>query len=132
MSLYNKNDPVQILDDGSFVGTKSKIKKSLFKGPGVLKVYAPWCPHCQNKVVCMNALSNMLGEFGMQVYVLDATDNPDFSVSHKIVGFPTFINVNPDGTVGKVMENVFDIKGIVDGLCKAGHGKTCGMEPPSC
>ena len=35
-----------------------KISSEIFKGPGVLKAYATWCPHCQSKVQELNNLAN--------------------------------------------------------------------------
>lgn len=122
--LYNDNDSVQILDDASFIGKNLKIKPEYFSGPGVLKVYARWCPHCKDKVKCLNHLASLLQPNDMQVYVLESDDNPIFArhYGRQIQAYPTFLEVTANGYVGERLlgQNgmpVFKLEDIVGALC---------------
>ena len=121
--LYKKKDPVQILDDGSFIGPDSHIIPELFNGPGLLKVYAPWCIHCQAKVKCLNLLAGYLHKHGMEVYVLDGTDNnPIFIETFNVRGYPTFLEVDSQGNITGLLkdkqgEQVYTVPSIVAALC---------------
>lgn len=126
-ALYSAKSSVTILDDDSFIGHPYKIRAKQFKGPGVLKVYAPWCPHCVSKVECLNILATLLQDEGMQVYVLDGTENDLFCEHYGISGYPTFMHVNADRTVGQQM-NAYDVPTIVQELCKV-NSKVCKMHP---
>ena len=126
--LYYDDDAVVILDDSSFVGKDCKIKSKAFINDGILKVYAPWCPHCQSKVECLNKLAELLKSQDITIYVIDSEDNPIFAkhFANKIQGFPTFLEVTPDGYIGdrvknKKGESVYSVPDIVSALC--GHNK---------
>lgn len=91
-------------------------------GAGFLKVYAPWCPHCQNKVVCMNRLGDVLSAFGLTVYVLDADANPEAARTLGVTGYPSFFHVGKDGTVGGMLRTpegqpVGQVYEIIAALC---------------
>ena len=122
--LYNNNDPVTVLNDGSFIGKNCRIRKDEFLGHGFLKAYAPWCGHCQGKVKCINQLAEILPEFGVAVYVINADDNPMFAehFREKVRGFPTFLHVNESGHIGDVMKTkdgaqVYSVPDIIASLC---------------
>lgn len=122
--LYTAKDPVTILDDGSFIGVDSKISKRFFKGKGFLKVYAPWCGHCQAKVNCINRLAKIMPEHGVTVYVINAEDNPVFQRHFKdrVRGFPTFLEVSDKGKIGDQMttksgDPVYSVPDIIASLC---------------
>lgn len=120
--LYSDSDPVTILDDGSFIGKKCKIKTGIFQTHGILKAYAPWCGHCQAKVTCVNKLAEILPEFGVTVYVINADDNPMFAEHFQVRGFPTFLQVDGQGYIGDVLRNkngepVYSVPDIIAALC---------------
>ena len=105
-TLYSKRDPVIILDDGSFVGENMKISLKHMKNPGILKVYANWCPACQSKVKDINNLASILKKQNVSIYVIEAADlNPIFAnhYSNKIGFYPTFLKVYKDGTIGDMI-----------------------------
>jgi thiol-disulfide isomerase/thioredoxin len=122
--LYGPNDPVTVLHDGCFIGTNLRIKKKCFLEHGLIKVYAPWCGHCQAKVKCMNKLAGILEEYGVTVYVINADNNPIFHGHFKdrIRGFPTFLEVSDRGTIGQPMtdkdgEQAYTVPAIISSLC---------------
>jgi hypothetical protein len=105
IDIYTDNDPVHRLDDGTFLGSK-KIRTHAWFGPGVLEVYAPWCPYCQQKVQAVKVLAE---QGDTAVYVLDGTVNPTFSYAHNIKSYPTFLRVLPDGTIGEELSDLTEI-----------------------
>lgn len=119
-SLYNKNDGVIVLTDANCTGSKIT---SGFKGPGVLKAYAVWCPHCQNKVDDFKALAASFKDekIGLNVYVIEADINSAFASAAQIEGFPTIMYVDPQGNttnlVDKAKQSVHDVPGILTALC---------------
>lgn len=122
--LYSHDDPVIVLDDGSFIGKQCKIRKQFFQSHGFIKAYAPWCGHCQAKVNCMKKLSSILKEYGVSVYVINADNNPMFAehFRDRVTAFPTFLSVNDKGVIGtplldKKGEQVYTIPGIISSLC---------------
>jgi hypothetical protein len=110
VDIYTDADPVNRLDDASFLYRNKKIRLHAWKGPGVLEVYAPWCPHCQEKVNAINILASSTGA----VYVLDGTSNPSFRFATGIASYPTFLKVLPDGTLGDEIDG--DLDAVVDYL----------------
>jgi thiol-disulfide isomerase/thioredoxin len=96
--LYTEQDPVIMLDDGSFLRSV-KIRDEKWNGPGVLKVYAPWCPHCQSKVEDIKQLAEKY-----TIYVLDATVNPMFRFAHGITAYPSFFKVLDNGQIGDMID----------------------------
>jgi thiol-disulfide isomerase/thioredoxin len=101
--IYASKDPVVRLDDGSFIRHR-KIRPLYWKGPGIIQVYAPWCPHCQSKVNSMNILADKLRDNNQAVYVLDGTDNPHFRYAHGVNAYPTVLKVLEDATIGEVID----------------------------
>jgi thiol-disulfide isomerase/thioredoxin len=143
VSLYSDTDPVHVLKDDGFFFDDGKAKIRNFAGAGVLKAYAPWCPHCVSKVTCINVLAEILKEDDLAVYVINAENNPHFSRNVAVAGYPTFFEVNsngivgaqlktPDGgPVGSVPDIVIALCGNQSGMCdlknhlEALHGKGC-------
>lgn len=104
MSLYTNNDNVIILKDSDFF--KKNINKKKFKGPGILKAYAQWCPHCVNKAPQLKIIADLLKEHrtGKYIYVLDADTHQHISRILNVEAFPTFFKVNKTGSVGKKLD----------------------------
>lgn len=104
--LYHDTDKVVILDDGDFY--RHQISKLKFNGPGILKAYAPWCPHCRNKSDSIRALAEMMDEYDHDktIYVFDADDNKITAKFLGISSFPSWFIVDEDGQVGKELDVV--------------------------
>jgi len=118
-SLYKRGDGVQILNDQNFQIRNGTVKiVSGFKGPGVLKAYAVWCPHCQTKVEDFKTLAKAFKQIipQFQVYVIEADINKSFSNATNIEGFPTMFTVDDNGII-KLIPDAGQINDIVLALC---------------
>lgn len=115
-SLYSKSDPVVILGNSDFSG--KQIKQSSCKGPGVLKAYATWCPHCQDKVECIKVMAAECKKNGLDitVYVLEADVNRDASSAIGVEGFPTFFKVDKSGKLSPAL-NVGGVPDVLKAIC---------------
>ncbi len=121
VSLYDaKKDGVVVLTDSNFTGNKIT---SGFKGAGVLKAYAVWCPHCQNKVDAFKALAASFkkAKLGLCVYTIEADKNRKFGQSAEIESFPTILYVDEKGSVVRLLDKlkqpVYNVPEIIDTLC---------------
>lgn len=114
--LYEDDDYVVILDDASFINRK--IKSSKFQGPGILKAYAPWCPHCRDKAVAIRSLAEILHDKGSEsaVYVIDVQVNNYTSQALGLQFLPTFYLVDDNGKVGEAIKvnSVEDLEQYLD------------------
>lgn len=119
--LYKTSDGVIILTDENFKNGKFSTG---FKGQGVLKAYAPWCPHCVDKVKDFKALAKALKDekTGLYVYVIDADNNRKFSAMENITGFPTILFVNKDATIRKLVDennqSIHNVPDIIKSICR--------------
>lgn len=127
-SLYKNSDGVIILSDKNF--QNGKIVKG-FMGSGVIKAYASWCGHCQDKVSGFKGLAKALKDTGMYVYVINADENRKFSEAFNIQGFPTMLFISDNGTVSSLTDDsgnpVYDIPGITQKFCRD-YNKLCGYK----
>jgi thiol-disulfide isomerase/thioredoxin len=114
MSLYEDSTVVTNLDDGTFIN--KKIRQANFHGAGILKVYAPWCPFCISKVSYINSLGNMLKDYNLAVYVLDAEENPILSDRLEVTSYPTFLKVTQRGEVTDVLQDLTAITDYINSL----------------
>lgn len=120
MSLYKATDGVIILTDKNF---KNGKLSSNFKGPGVLKAYAPWCPHCRDKV---SDFKQLAADFkkentGVHVYVIDGDSNREFSQNFGVQFFPCMYYIDDDRSIKKLTDKqgnpVSSPGSIVDSVC---------------
>ena len=131
--LYKPTDPVQILDDSHFFYSngKAQLKNDKFKGPGAIKAYASWCPHCKNKINCIKELGELFHNEGLCMYVIDADVNHHFALNQNVQGFPTFYSVNKKGVVDGTLKlngnDVHTVPDIVKSLCNDYTG-ICGVD----
>lgn len=120
VGLYKPSDKVVILSDANFTGNKIT---SGFKGPGVLKAYATWCGHCQNKVKDFIKLAKTFKEekIGLVVYVIEASDNNMFASACGVSSFPTIMYVDESCKPVVLMDGagkqVYDVPSTINALC---------------
>lgn len=134
--LYKSGDPVVILTDVNFHADDSGrivIPQTHFKGPGALKAYATWCPHCKNKVECIKTLATILNNEGLALYVVESR-NEAFMNAMKVQGLPSFFEVTADRrVVPKPMtlngEPVHTVPDIIGSLCETdGTASICSRK----
>ena len=97
--MYN-GTPVVELSVNDFNGTR--IVSPLFKDRcGFLKVYAPWCGHCQNMHDDLINCARILKRAGFVVSALNADNHVNKPVAHalNVRGFPTLFFVDYNGNV---------------------------------
>lgn len=141
--LYTKDDPVYILSDSDFTVSSSgaaKLNKDAFRGAGIIKAYAPWCPHCQDKVEDIKTLGRVLRDnksYGVSIYVFNADGGGNMTRATEggsplIPGFPTLLFVDPDCNVTRLVdeggEGVFSVPDAITALCKT-QKKLCDYNP---
>jgi len=135
-SLYKPTDPVLQLINKNFKQDKTGciiLDKSVFKGPGIIKAYAPWCPYCSNKVDKINRLATLLNkQFNDQtvrMYTFNANNAPIAqaipagSKEPLIPGYPSFLQVDPE----RVVTRLKDIHSPSDAITKF-----CSSYPSLC
>jgi len=85
MSLYDS--PLEI--------TESELGK--LKGPGYVKFYAHWCPHCVNKKESWKSLRKS-GKAG-NIHAIDCALDKNRAVCmvHDIKGYPTVKRIDSSG-----------------------------------
>jgi thiol-disulfide isomerase/thioredoxin len=115
-SLYGAKDDVVILGDSDFIG--GRLSGKAFQGPGILKAYANWCPHCQNIVKCVCELGQICKKEGvkMAIYVIEAQENSLFAEEQAVEGFPTFFAVDTKGGLRKLASH--SLEDVVDEICE--------------
>lgn len=124
-SLYSKeDDSVHVLNDACFFFLEkgAQLHKEYFAGPGALKAYASWCPHCRDKVDCIKSLGEIFHGEDMAMYVINADVNSEFARNIGVSGFPTFFEVDETGLVRPQPLKtrggpVHSATGIVEALC---------------
>lgn len=123
--LYQKSDGVVILTDDNFYKEKTPIVKIArgFKGAGVLKAYATWCPHCVDKVEDFKKLAKVFKteKLGLQVYTIEASINTTFAQQANITGFPTILYVDNEGVISSLEtkdgQSVSNVGQVIMALC---------------
>lgn len=146
MDLYNKRDNVYILHDSDFIVEQNglaTLKKNVYRGPGLIKAYANWCPHCQDKAPAIKTLGRVINkehpEYGARIYVFEASsaENTTKAVDEKgeplLAGFPTMLFVDNGLQVTKLRdqkgEQVYQIPDVLSAMCKTrGQSKMCTLK----
>ena len=120
-SLYGAMDPVVILGDADFIG--GKLQGPAFSGPGILKAYASWCPHCKTAVECVCELGKACKKEGvnMTIYVIEAQENAQFAVEQGVESFPSYYAVDSKGGLKRLASHT--LADVVDEVCKPCRGK---------
>jgi hypothetical protein len=125
--LYKGNkDVVQLSEKNFYQKANGEIQlkdRKKFQGPGVIKVYADWCPHCRDKEECMIELAKAFkaSNMGQEVYVINCPTSTPFTEAIQLQGYPTFYKCNKEGILTLLKNNGSDVRtipDIVNAVCK--------------
>jgi len=100
---YKNTSVVELgYNDFKVNGGSININNSNFKNKlGLVKFYAPWCPHCTNMVESMSFLSDQLKDHGFTVAAVNCDDttrkNDKLAQAIGLEGFPSLYFVNGRG-----------------------------------
>lgn len=105
------------------------------KGRWLVNFHAPWCAHCKKLAPVYEKVAQHLHverKWGVRVANVDASAETELAKRFKILGYPTIIFVQPDGTFhvhkgARTFENILDfVRRLVpkDESGKAGADKT--------
>lgn len=118
--LYNENTDVVILSDSDFDSAGTVIKSELKNRFGLIKFYAPWCPHCQNKVDDINFLAKGLKQENTNFYIgVVNIDNVNIIKNTlDVKGIPTFFFIPKNGIPEKLENFEFSVENILLTICE--------------
>jgi len=120
-NYYNDTLVVELVDK-DFSGNKI-INKNILGNYGLLKCYAPWCPHCKNLINILMFLANGLKKNNFKITSVNS-ENSTICDKLGIKGFPTLFLINLDGTLKK-FNGDRSIENILAEICKHTNSKTC-------
>lgn len=118
---YKSSDNVTEL-----VGTKDfnglRVKTDVCPGFGILKIYAPWCPHCTNIVDDMKFLGNELKKHNIYVCALNSNNPGNRNIVNelKVSGIPSFWFIKQDGeleNINELLNREVLVKSMLDIIC---------------
>lgn len=84
---------------------------------GLLKFYAPWCPHCQNKVSDIKFLAKHLQPLNFFVGAVDIETNTNLAKKFEITGIPQFFLVEKNGVSQRLNNFQFNMENILAAIC---------------
>ena len=128
-SHYSNTKVVELFNkDFSSDKGKLRVKKDGFrKNFGVVKFYAPWCPHCTNMVRDLTYLADELKEYNVRIAAVNCDDknkgNDKLAARAKIEGLPTLFMLREDGTLKKY-EGSRSVEGILTAIVKTAKKRT--------
>lgn len=129
---YNSSYVIE-LTTRDFYGTK--LAHPQFKNHfGLLKVYAPWCPHCTSMVEEMKFLASELSQYEFQVGALNA-DNPvnrDLARELGVQFFPSFYMIKDDGSVESVNMGNHTLEAMLEVICAKTNEYSNGQKRRCC
>ena len=120
---YYDNTSVLELTDADFEGNRI-INKNIVGHYGLLKCYAPWCPHCKDLINPLMFLANGLKKEGFKIVSVNSEKTQNICNNIGVQGFPTLFLINPDGTL-KDYNSDRSIEGILSEICKHTNSETC-------
>lgn len=99
MSLYKGSEVVELnAKDFTISGNQVTCNHPEFKKDGCIMIYAPWCPHCQDKTSLIKFIDKYLKyhpelEFKIGVVNGDDPQNQPLTKALGLQGFPTFYHL---------------------------------------
>ena len=117
MSEY-LDSSVVVLNDNEIVSKNGDvyINNPKFKGKlGLLKCYAPWCPHCTHMVDDLKYLSDRFND-SFIIGSVDCDKYGDVSKKVGLSGYPTLYFIDENGKIDKKYEGSRDKNTIVNNI----------------
>jgi thiol-disulfide isomerase/thioredoxin len=117
---YYDNTKVTELKNKDFSKDKKlKISKMDFKGNyGIIKFYAPWCPHCKHMIDDLSYLANELDGWNVKIGAVNCENssvgNDKLAQRAQVEGLPSLFLLREDGSLKK-----YDGDRNVDGMLSA-------------
>ena len=111
--LIGKKD-IKIVDGKLKVVNKNFIAKN-----GLIKFYAPWCPHCTALVDDLNFLGEGLKNESFMVGAInvDVEVNKEISKKAGISGLPTLFLMDLNGNLEEYSNNSREMPDMLDEIC---------------
>jgi len=136
-NLYQGSN-VKVLKDKDF-DLKNKRIKNHDGSLGYLKMYADWCPHCQDKVDRWSFLAdeflNSVDNFRVYASNIEE-DAPQAAGILGVSTIPSFFEVHEDGSLTKY-EGKFSLPDLLGNFCESrnkfcDYKKLCQKKPEFC
>lgn len=106
-------------DFSSQNGKLRVTRKGFQQNYGIVKFYAPWCPHCTNMVNDMAYLANELKDYNVRIAAVNCDDNKrgndKLAAQAKIEGLPTLFLLREDGSL-KRYDGTRNVEGILTAI----------------
>lgn len=116
LNKYNNSDVIELTEadfkDGKIIKTDLKGKY------GLLKAYAPWCPHCTSMVDDLKFLAKELKSHDVFIASLNCDDNKNMSGIIGVQYFPTIFMVKETGELEKIEMANRSIESILTVICQ--------------
>lgn len=111
--LVGKKD-IKIINDNLKIVNKKFIGKN-----GLIKFYAPWCPHCTALVDDLNFLGKGLKNehFKIGAINVDVEVNKEISRKAGVTGLPTLFLMDLNGNLKEYNNNSREIPDLLDEIC---------------
>lgn len=100
---YKKTDKVRELDG---IKDFNDLKVKNCNGFGLLKIYAPWCPHCTDMVDDMNFLAEQLEQENINICALNSDNPNNKGICSKlgVTGIPSLMMIKQNGELEEINE----------------------------
>ena len=114
-SKYTNSDVIE-LTSKDFNG-KILINDRFKNKNGIIKFYAPWCPHCVEMTKPLKFLAKELKKYSFLIGVINTDTNLQLAKTFNISGIPTLYTINTDGKIN-LYEGNKDIESLLKHICE--------------
>ena len=114
-SKYTNSDVIE-LTSKDFNG-KILINDRFKNKNGIIKFYAPWCPHCVEMTNPLKFLAKELKKYDFLIGVVNTDTNLQLAQTFNISGIPTLYTINTDGKINLYKGNK-DIESLLKHICE--------------
>lgn len=110
----------ELIVSGSKVHINGQITQN---APGMLFIWATWCPHCTNFIPTFNSIKSKLGHKFIMLSLEDSElkKNPELARALNIQGFPTIKFFDQYNEIQADYVGQRDEMNILNSICKIYH-----------